>query len=71
MNEIFQNKDGKFSNVDATEYESIYAYQLLNIHPSILKVLMLPYDYIVVIDGQDIIELLNEMDERSINKNRQ
>ena len=69
MNEIFQNKDCKFSNVDATEYESIYAYQLLNIRPSILKVLMLPYDYIVVIDGEDIIELLNEKDESIITKN--
>ena len=59
----------KVLNVDATEYESIYAYQLLNIRPSILKVLMLPYDYIVVIDGEDIIELLNEKDESIITKN--
>ena len=69
VNEIFQNKDGKFSNVDTTEYESIYAYQLLNIRPSVLKALMLPYDYIVVIDGDDIIELLNEKDESIITKN--
>lgn len=69
VNEIFQNKDGKFSNVDTTEYESIYAYQLLNIRPSVLKTLMLPYDYIVVIDGDDIIELLNEKDESIITKN--
>ena len=69
MNEIFQNKDGKFSNVDTTEYESIYAYQLLNIRPSVLKALMLPYDYIVVIDEDDIIELLNEKDESIITKN--
>ena len=69
VNEIFQNKDGKFSNVDTTEYESIYAYQLLNIRPSVLKALMLPYDYIVVIDEDDIIELLNEKDESIITKN--
>lgn len=69
VNEIFQNKDGKFSNVDTTEYESIYAYQLLNIRPSVLKALMLPYDYIVVIGGDDIIELLNEKDESIITKN--
>ena len=67
--DMFQNKDGKFSNVDTTEYESIYAYQLLNIRPSVLKALMLPYDYIVVIDGDDIIELLNEKDESIITKN--
>ena len=46
-----------------------YAYQLLNIRPSVLKALMLPYDYIVVIDGDDIIELLNEKDESIITKN--
>ena len=30
---------------------------------------MLPYDYVVVIDGDDIIELLNEKDESIITKN--
>ena len=30
---------------------------------------MLPYDYIVVIDVDDIIELLNEKDESIITKN--
>lgn len=68
-NEISQNKDGKFSNVNTTEYESIYAYQLWNMRPSVLKLLMLPYDYIVVIDGDDIIEILNEKDESIIAKN--
>lgn len=68
VNEIFHNRDGELSNVDAAEYESVYAYQLLNIRPSVLKSLMLPYDYIVVFDGDDIIEILNEKDESIITK---
>lgn len=68
VNEIIQDKNGRFSNVDTSEYESIYAYQLLNIRPSILKLLMLPYDYIVVIDEDDIIEILNEKDKSIVTK---
>ena len=68
VNEIMQNKNGQFLNVDTSEYESIYAYQLLNIRPSILKLLMLPYDYIVVIDENDIIEILNEKDKSIVTK---
>ncbi len=45
------------------EYESIYAYQLVKLRPALLKVLMLPYDYIVVFDGDTIVEILNENDE--------
>lgn len=63
VNEISQSEDGKFFNVNISEYESIYAYQLLNIRPSLLKILMLPYDYLIVFDGDDIVEILNEKDE--------
>lgn len=63
VNEISQSEDGKFSNAKTREYESIYAYQLVNIRPSLLKILMLPYDYIIVFDGDDIAEILNENDE--------
>lgn len=63
LNEISQREDGSFSNVESDEYESIYAYQLLNMRTSLLKVLMLPYDYLIVFDGDDIVEILNENDE--------
>lgn len=63
LNEISQSEDGSFSNVETDEYESIYAYQLLNMRPPLLKVLMLPYDYFIVFDGDDIVEILNENDE--------
>lgn len=64
VNEISQSEDGTFFNADASEYESIYAYQLLHMRPSILKILMLPYDYLIVLDGDDIVEILNEKNER-------
>lgn len=63
LNEISQSVDGCFSNVESDEYESIYAYQLLNMRASLLKVLMLPYDHLIVFDGDDIVEILNENDE--------
>lgn len=63
LNEISQSEDGSFSNVETDEYESIYAYQLLNMRHPLLKVLMLPYDYFIVFDGDDIVEILNENDE--------
>lgn len=63
LNEISQSEDGSFSNVETDEYESIYAYQLLSLRPSLLKVLMLPYDYFIVFEDDDIVEILNENDE--------
>lgn len=64
VNEISQSEDGTFFIVDASEYESIYAYQLLSMRPSILKILMLPYDYLIVLNGDDIVEILNDKNER-------
>lgn len=63
VNGISQGGDGSFSNDEAEAYESIYAYQLVKLRPALLKVLMLPYDYIVVFDGDAIVEILNENDE--------
>lgn len=70
LNEISQSEDGIFSYVETDEYESIYAYQLLNMRPSLLKVLMLPYDYFIVFDGDDIVEILNENDESILYKGK-
>ena len=47
-------------NADTEEYEMIYAYQLLSLRPSILSVLFLPYDYIVVFNDDECVEILDE-----------
>ena len=63
VNAIEKNENGKFLNVTANDYESLYVYQLLKIRPSLIKALVLPYEYIVVFEGDTIIEILNEQDE--------
>lgn len=50
-------------NRDIDEYETLYAYQLLTIRPELIKVLALPYEYIVVFLGDTIDAILNEKDE--------
>lgn len=60
VNEILQDQDDTFVNVDTDEYEMIYAYQLLSLRPSLLKVLFLPYDYIVVFNDDECIEILDK-----------
>lgn len=69
VNEITLDKSGKFSCKTADEYESYYAYQLLNIRPSLVKILLLPYDYIVILRNDDVLEILNEKDESIIEDN--
>lgn len=59
INEILQDKGGSFMNADAAEYEMIYAYQLLSLRPSVLNVLLLPYDYIAVFSNDECIEILD------------
>ncbi len=63
VNGIEQNENGKASNMIANEYESYYTYQLLNVRPELIKILALPYDYIVVFEGDTIVEILNEQNE--------
>ena len=64
---IEEKSDGTFQTVTTKDYESIYAYQLLQKRLSLIKVLALPYEYIVVFDGDEIIEILNEKNESIIN----
>lgn len=49
--------------VPAEGYESLYAYELLQIRPALLKVLALPYHYLAVMDDEQIHAILNENDE--------
>ena len=62
-----KKSDGTFKTIAAKEYESIYAYQLLKKRPALIKVLALPYDFIVAFDGDQISEILNESNESVIN----
>ena len=52
-----------FQTIEAKDYETIYAYQLLQKRLSLIKVLVLPYEYIVIFNGDEINEILNEKDE--------
>ena len=68
INEVHINEKMKFNIVDSEEYETIYAYQLLHFRPQIIKTLLLPYDYIVVCSGDELIEVLNDKDESILEK---
>ena len=46
-----ETPEGSFGTVPAEGYEAIYAYQLLQKRPSLIKVLALPYEYLVILDG--------------------
>lgn len=47
---------------DTQELEAFYAYQLLKIRPSIIKVLVLPYEYMVIFEKLEVKAILNEND---------
>jgi hypothetical protein len=51
---------------DPSDYESIYAYQLLKLRKPVMKALSLPYEYIVVFEGEDLKAIINEDDENLI-----
>lgn len=63
VEEIKKGDNGEFFPVTANAYESYYIYQLLKIRPALIKALVLPYEYIVVFDGDNIVEILNEQNE--------
>ena len=48
---------------DPSDYEAVHAYQLLKLRQPIIKILSLPYEYLVVFDGNDIEAIINENDE--------
>lgn len=71
INEIKQDNDGKFENVETNEYEVIYAYQLLALRPALLSVLLLPYDYMAIFNENDCIEILNEKNQSVISNDNE
>lgn len=48
---------------DTDELEVFYAYQLLKIRPELIKVLALPYEYMVVFNDDEIKAVLNAEDD--------
>lgn len=70
VNEIVKDENGQFLNETTNDYESYYIYQLLNMRPALIKVLTFPYDYIVVFEDDEIIEILNENDESLVSINK-
>lgn len=65
INEIIMEND-RYALADASEYETIFAYQLLELRPSILRVLLLPYDYMIIINEDEILEILDQNDKSVI-----
>lgn len=63
---IEKSDDGQFHNLSTIEYKSYYVYQLLKIRPALIKALVLPYGFIVVFEGDNIIEILNEQNDSII-----
>ena len=51
---IEEKSDGIFQTIEAKDYETIYAYQLLQKRLSLIIVLVLPYEYIVIFNGDEI-----------------
>ncbi len=58
-----QTEDGSFAAVPAESYETVYAYELLKLRLDLVKVLLLPYDYMAFFNGQELVEILNEKNE--------
>lgn len=65
---IGKKEDGSFYTIETKEYKTIYAYELLQTRPELLKILVMPYEYFVVINDETVIEILNEKNESVIDK---
>ena len=59
---IEKQQDDKYRIIETKKYHSCYAYELLQKRQSLIKALAFPYGYIIVFDGDDIVEILDEND---------
>ncbi|MEE0264398.1 MAG: hypothetical protein UD936_02130 [Acutalibacteraceae bacterium] len=57
------DENGNFVSEETREYESYYAFELLNIRPCLVEILLLPYNYMVIVNGDDVVEILNEQNQ--------
>ena len=52
-----------YQNQDTDDFVAMYAFEILKKNPKLIKVLILPANYLVVVNGGDIQTILNEQDE--------
>ena len=52
-----------YQNQDTDDFVAMYAFEILKKNPKLIKSLILPEDYLVVVNGGDIQTILNEQDE--------
>ena len=45
---------------NAEEYEALYAYELLKLRPSLIRVLTLPFEYLVIFEKDELKAVVNE-----------
>lgn len=60
IDEFTQNDNGGYSYVETADYTKIYAYQLIDLCPELLKVLVLPYNYTAIMIDDELVDILNE-----------
>ena len=52
-----------YQRQDNEDFVGIYAFELLKWNPKLIKVLVLPTDYLVIINDGEIHSILNDCDE--------
>ena len=52
-----------YQNQDTDDFVAIYAFEILKKHPKLIRALILPPDYLVVVNGGEIQAILDEQDE--------
>ena len=50
-------------NQDTDDFVAMYAFEILKKNPKLIKSLILPVDYLVVVNGGEVQAILNEQDE--------
>lgn len=63
VNDIAFDDEGRAYIPETKEYETLYAYQLILLRPELVKMLLLPYGYLVVFSGSDVADIINEKGE--------
>ena len=52
-----------YQNQDTDDFVAMYAFEILKKNPKLIKSLILPVDYLVVVNGGEVQAILNEQDE--------
>lgn len=70
METLIKTEDGEWETAEPQEYRGMYAFQLLHLRPSLLKMLALPYDTTVMVHGDDITAILDENGKNYLKKSK-